>query len=208
MSARTRILAAVRAGALRERAHPGRFRPGPGDASWDALAAAVAGSGAEARGPFERREGSAEAHELGSEVAFLVTRWGGGRSVAAPDAARLLGPGPWETVSVDADPASLADVAIGIVSGAVAVAENGAVGIPAAFAPQRALLFLCERLILLVDAGNIASQMHIATEAVGDSLAADAHFSWIAGPSKTADIPGTVVVGAHGPREVAVVGFR
>jgi len=208
VSARTRILAAVRAGALRERAHPGRFRPGPGDASWDALAAAVAGSGAEARGPFERREGSAEAHELGSEVAFLVTRWGGGRSVAAPDAARLLGPGPWETVSVDADPASLADVAIGIVSGAVAVAENGAVGIPAAFAPQRALLFLCERLILLVDAGNIASQMHIATEAVGDSLAADAHFSWIAGPSKTADIPGTVVVGAHGPREVAVVGFR
>ena len=208
MSARVRILSAVRAGALRERPHPGRFRPGPAHASWDALAAAVAGSGAEALGPFERQEGGTEAHELGSGVAALVGDWGGGRTIASPDAARLLGPGPWETVSLDADPASLADVSIGILSGAVAVAENGAVGIPAALAPQRALLFLCERLILLVAAGNIASQMHIATEAVEGSLAADAHFSWIAGPSKTADIPGTVVGGAHGPREVAVVGFR
>ena len=208
MSARVRILSAVRAGALGERPHPGRFRPGPAHASWDALAAAVAGSGAEALGPFERQEGGTEAHELGSGVAAQVGDWGGGRTIASPDAARLLGPGPWETVSLDADPASLADVSIGILSGAVAVAENGAVGIPAALAPQRALLFLCERLILLVDAGNIASQMHIATEAVEGSLAADAHFSWIAGPSKTADIPGTVVVGAHGPREVVVVGFR
>lgn len=208
MSARVRILSAVRAGALGERPHPGRFRPGPAHASWDALAAAVAGSGAEALGPFERQEGGTGAHELGSGVAAQVGDWGGGRTIASPDAARLLGPGPWETVSLDADPASLADVSIGILSGAVAVAENGAVGIPAALAPQRALLFLCERLILLVDAGNIASQMHIATEAVEGSLAADAHFSWIAGPSKTADIPGTVVVGAHGPREVVVVGFR
>ncbi len=208
MNARTRMLAAVRAGALREAVHPGRFDPGPADATWETLAAAVEASGGEPYGPFERRASAAGEGGLGSEVRALVARWAGGRVVAQPDAAHLLGPGPWENVPLDAHPSSFADVAIGIASGEVAVAENGAVGIPAALAPHRALLFLCERLILLVDAGNIASQMHIAAEAVDASLAAGAQFSWIAGPSKTADIPGTVVVGAHGPRAVAVVGFR
>ncbi len=99
-------------------------------------------------------------------------------------------------------------MAVGVALGAVAVAENGAVALAGSLPARRALLFLCEHLIVLVDATNIASQMHIATEAVADLIVSEHHFTWVAGPSKTGDIPGTIVVGAHGPRALAVVGFR
>jgi L-lactate utilization protein LutC len=31
------------------------------------------------------------------------------------------------------------------------------------------------------------------------------HFTWVSGPSKTADIESTLVIGAHGPRALAAV---
>jgi hypothetical protein len=159
-------------------------------------------AGGEAHGPFT-------ADDLAPRVAELCRAWSGGARVLATDAAfARLGAGPWQPVSTAADPHALADVSVAILCGALGVAENGAVGLDGREARPRALPVLCERLILLLDTSVIVSDMHAALEGLPDGALAHHHFTFVAGPSKTADIEGELVLGAHGPRALAVFGFR
>jgi L-lactate dehydrogenase complex protein LldG len=67
---------------------------------------------------------------------------------------------------------------------------------------DRALPFICENLILVVQRKNIIPTLHEAYE-----LIADSNYDYgtlIAGPSKTADIEQSLVLGAHGPKTLAV----
>lgn len=91
---------------------------------------------------------------------------------------------------------------IAIVKGAFAVAENGAVWIPQTV-KHRALYFIAERLVILVEREHILNNMHEAYH----RLAAEAYpfGTFISGPSKTADIEQALVMGAHGARDVLVV---
>jgi L-lactate dehydrogenase complex protein LldG len=96
-------------------------------------------------------------------------------------------------------------VALALATGRLAVAENGAVAVLGADVRERSLLHLAERLILLVPATGLVPDLHSAFRALpGDALDAH-HLTWIAGPSKTADIEQTLVFGAHGPRALAVL---
>jgi L-lactate dehydrogenase complex protein LldG len=96
-------------------------------------------------------------------------------------------------------------VALALATGPLAVAENGAVAVLGADVPERSLLHLAERLILLVPAAGLVPDLHSAFRALpGNALDAH-HLTWIAGPSKTADIEQTLVHGAHGPRALAVI---
>ena len=100
------------------------------------------------------------------------------------------------------DPRSLAGTDVAIVRGAFGVAENGAVWIPRTFR-HKALLFIPEALVILLDRTQIVCTMH---EAYSREDFDTYNFgSFIAGPSKTADIEQALVIGAHGPRDVSVI---
>ena len=100
------------------------------------------------------------------------------------------------------DPRDLAGTDVAIVRGAFGVVENGAVWIPRAFR-HKAMPFIPEALVILLDRKQIVCNMHEAY-ARKDFDTYD-FGSFIAGPSKTADIEQALVIGAHGARDVTVI---
>lgn len=82
------------------------------------------------------------------------------------------------------------------------VAENGAVWISESQMINRSLPFICQHLVILLQKGNIVSTMHNAYQQIN---AFEEGFGvFIAGPSKTADIEQSLVIGAHGARSLSL----
>ena len=99
-----------------------------------------------------------------------------------------------------------ADVLAGVdftyIKGSVAVAENGAVWLYESQMINRLLPFICQHLILVIDKQNIVATMHQAYQQIDTNKEGFGVF--IAGPSKTADIEQSLVIGAHGARSLIV----
>lgn len=100
------------------------------------------------------------------------------------------------------DPRDLAGTDVAIVRGAFGVVENGSVWIPQAFR-HKAMLFIPEALVILLDRKQIVCNMHEAY--AREDFDTYDFGSFIAGPSKTADIEQALVIGAHGARDVTVI---
>lgn len=100
------------------------------------------------------------------------------------------------------DPHHFADVDLFVARGEFAVAENGAVWITDAGLRHRVLFFLAQHLALVVPAAAIVSNMHQAYERL--SFVEPRFGAFISGPSKTADIEQSLVIGAHGARSLTV----
>jgi len=110
-----------------------------------------------------------------------------------------------------ATPHALDDIDIAVLPGEFAVAENGAIWVTDRDIRHRVLYFLCQHLVLVVPADQIIDHMHAAYERLagagqnGSSIFSTPQFGvFISGPSKTADIEQSLVIGAHGARSLTV----
>ena len=100
------------------------------------------------------------------------------------------------------DPHMLETVDFAIFPGEFAVAENGAVWVTDERVPHRAIYFITQHLALVVPADQMVHNLHEAYARI--SLGTSSLGVFISGPSKTADIEQSLVIGAHGPRSLTV----
>lgn len=100
------------------------------------------------------------------------------------------------------DPHQLETLDFAIARGEFGVAENGAIWLWDTAFRNRVLLFITQHLVLVIPANQIVPTMHHAYERL--SFGEPKFGAFIAGPSKTADIEQSLVIGAHGPRSLTV----
>ena len=101
------------------------------------------------------------------------------------------------------DPHDLALVDLAILRGEFGVAENGAIWLSEThIGVHRVLPFITQHLIIILEKKNIVSNMHEAYQRLNINEIGFGVF--LAGPSKTADIEQSLVIGAHGARSLVV----
>jgi L-lactate dehydrogenase complex protein LldG len=105
-------------------------------------------------------------------------------------------------ISQITDPHDLKGVDLAIIKGQFGVAENAAIWLTEKELFHRALGFITQHLVIILDKNEIVWNMHqaykkLSIEDVGYGL-------FLAGPSKTADIEQALVIGAHGARSLTV----
>ncbi len=91
---------------------------------------------------------------------------------------------------------------VGVVRGVFGVAENGCIWIPQTM-KQKAVCFISEYLVILLDHKQIVNNMHEAYQRI--EFNSYGYGCFISGPSKTADIAQALVMGAQAARGVTVV---
>jgi L-lactate dehydrogenase complex protein LldG len=104
-----------------------------------------------------------------------------------------------------AEPQGFRDLDVLIAPAEFGVAESGAVWLGERVAPVRAGLFLTQHLVLVLARENLVAHLHQAYERLGAAAGRTGYGCFLCGPSKTADIEQALVVGAHGPRSLAIV---
>lgn len=100
------------------------------------------------------------------------------------------------------DPHTLANVELTLVKAHFGVAENSALWVTDDLLGQRVATFIPQYLAIIVNKKDIVATMHQAYDRIGNQEYGFGTF--IAGPSKTADIEQSLVLGAHGARGLTV----
>ena len=101
------------------------------------------------------------------------------------------------------DAHNLQDVDLCVVKGNFAIAENGAVWLKNEENRHRSLYFVAQNIVIVVNKNDILNNMHEAYERISFEKAGYGVF--VSGPSKTADIEQSLVIGAHGPKSGYVI---
>ncbi len=100
-------------------------------------------------------------------------------------------------------PYELGDLDLVILDGEFGVAENGAIWVASDGRPFRVLPFIAEHLVICIKKENLVGNMHDAYAKLEREKYSFGVF--IAGPSKTADIEQSLVIGAQGPRSLGIL---
>ncbi|MFY9074940.1 LUD domain-containing protein [Malaciobacter mytili] len=101
------------------------------------------------------------------------------------------------------DAHKLENIYLCIVKGNFAVAENGAVWLKNSDNRHRSLYFIAQNIVIVVQKEDILNNMHEAYERISFEQAGYGVF--VSGPSKTADIEQSLVIGAHGPKSGYII---
>jgi len=107
---------------------------------------------------------------------------------------------PAAQAGTKSDPHDFSNVNVSIIQGEFGVAENGAIWLTDSNMGNQALPYISEHLILIIKRDQIVPTLHEAYERIGTSKYALGTF--LAGPSKTADIEQSLVLGAHGSKSL------
>lgn len=100
------------------------------------------------------------------------------------------------------DPHTLSNVELAVFQPHFGVAENAAAWLTDDRMGDRALPFISQHIAFVLRKSEIVHTMHEAYDRIGTS---NHNFgTFIAGPSKTADIEQSLVLGAHGPKSMTV----
>lgn len=97
-------------------------------------------------------------------------------------------------------PHDLEDLDILILETNLAVAENGAIWLDDTKMPMRVLPFITKHLVIVLQEKDLLGYMHEAYDKIKDF----GYGVFISGPSKTADIEQSLVIGAHGALSLTV----
>jgi len=101
------------------------------------------------------------------------------------------------------NPHELKKLDLAIVKGEFAVAENGSVWLKNSSNRHRVLYFIAQNIVIIVNKKDIVNNMHEAYEKINfDNVG---YGTFVSGPSKTADIEQSLVIGAHGPKSGYVI---
>jgi len=115
---------------------------------------------------------------------------------------RIEAIGPVDNDISTLTPEDLASVEVAYLKGTMGVAENGSVWLFESQMGNRLLPFICQHLVILIERKNIVATMHHAYKNI--DTAKEGFGVFLAGPSKTADIEQSLVIGAHGARSLRV----
>jgi len=119
-----------------------------------------------------------------------------------PENARILSLVPQFEGSVYADPnlepQDLKHIDLAIIGSLLGVSENGAIWVSESDCQWRILPFIAENLLIFLKKEALVSNMHDAYQAL--KVHSSGFGVFIGGPSKTADIEQSLVVGAQGSR--------
>jgi L-lactate dehydrogenase complex protein LldG len=96
----------------------------------------------------------------------------------------------------------LAGIHKAFIKGTLGIAENGSVWIKESQMLNRLIPFICQHLVLAIEKKSIVATMHHAYQQV--NVFEEGFGTFLAGPSKTADIEQSLVIGAHGARSLVV----
>ena len=102
-----------------------------------------------------------------------------------------------------ADTRAVADVDVGVVRAAFAVAETGSVWLSEREYRVNTLGYLAQHLVVLLDPADIVGNLHHAYRR--DEFFAASYGALVSGPSATADIQGVLIRGAQGVRSLTVI---
>jgi L-lactate dehydrogenase complex protein LldG len=131
-----------------------------------------------------------EVSDISSITSFIQKRF----SPVAKVASNIIA----ATICIDreTEKGKLNSVDVAVLKAEIGVAQNGALWLTETNMMNRCLPFITQHLILVLDKKNIVSNMHDAYKRINLG-----HYGvFIAGPSKTADIEQSLVIGAHGAR--------
>ena len=110
---------------------------------------------------------------------------------------------PGNLAGSETDTDRLHKLELTIAEASFGVAENGAVWLSDTSIGRRVAPFIARHLVLLLDRNTLLENMHLAYQRLGTTEYDYGCF--VCGPSKTADIEQSLVMGAHGPEQYTLL---